>query len=154
DVEFIAQYLQLRDAAAHPAILAVATADALAHAAEAGSLSPARARVLTAALELWRTVQGLLRLTVEGGFTPEAASDGLKRGLARAAGAVDFAALEAMMLDRSAQVLRLFETLLKGVDHGGEEEGEEKGGGEKGSGAQKGGKEGREKGRRKAPRSK
>ena len=45
-----------------------------------------------------------------------------KLEMARAAGAVDFAALEAMMLDRSAKALGLFEVLIKGgVDHGGEE---------------------------------
>ena len=137
DVEFIAQYLQLRHAARHRDILSVNTADALRRAVKSGVL-PARAgNTLLAALTLWRAVQGLLRLTIEGEFDPGAAPAGLKQALARAAGAVDFVALEAMMLVRSAETLKLFDILIKGgVDHGGEEKGEKEG--QEESGAQGG----------------
>ncbi len=112
DVEFIAQYLQLRHASTHPSILATNTASALARAVDAGVLAPADGETLRQALRLWQTVQGLLRLTLEGDFDPAEAPAGVKQALARATEAVDFAALEANMIDRSARVLAIFEALI------------------------------------------
>ncbi len=125
DVEFIAQYLQLRHAAAHPDMLATNTAEALARAIKAKVLGTGPGRTLTDALRLWQVVQGLLRLTIEGVFEPDAAPPGLKAALARAAGAADFAALEAQIRQQSALVLDIFNTLIphqEGARHGSEEE--------------------------------
>jgi glutamate-ammonia-ligase adenylyltransferase len=94
DVEFIAQYLQLRHAHDHPEVLATNTAAAYRRLAAAGLLAPEVAAELTAALRLWHAVQGFLRLTVEGRFEAEGAPVSLRRALAEAAGAADFAALE------------------------------------------------------------
>ncbi|HEX7967551.1 MAG TPA: bifunctional [glutamine synthetase] adenylyltransferase/[glutamine synthetase]-adenylyl-L-tyrosine phosphorylase, partial [Stellaceae bacterium] len=90
DVEFIAQYLQLREAAVRPQVLHQNTAAALAALAEAGALMEAVAEDLLAALRLWRNVQGLIKLTVEEPFDEGAAAPALKALLARCAGAVDF----------------------------------------------------------------
>jgi glutamate-ammonia-ligase adenylyltransferase len=112
DIEFIAQYLQLRNASSHPSILATNTAVALQRCMAAGVLSEADGGDLLEALRLWQTVQGLLRLSLEGDFDPANAPAGLKQALARAAGVVDFAALEANMTARSARALQIFERLL------------------------------------------
>jgi glutamate-ammonia-ligase adenylyltransferase len=112
DVEFVAQYLQLRHAAAHPGMLATNTAQALAGAMAVGVLAQADGRCLEDALTLWQTVQGLLRLSLEGEFEAETAPIGLKAALAHAAGAVDFAALEATIRARALEVRQIFERLI------------------------------------------
>lgn len=112
DVEFIAQYLQLRHAADRPEILATNTRDALGRAAAAGVLGQDAAARLIAALDLWHAVQGMLRLTVGGVLDEAQAPPGLKLALAAAAGAVDFADLKARILTSADEVLDLFNTLL------------------------------------------
>ncbi len=64
EVEFIAQALQLRHAATHPQVLAATTRVALARLAAAGLLPRDEAAALVAADLLWRTVIGMVRLTV------------------------------------------------------------------------------------------
>ena len=97
DIEFIAQYLQLRHAADVPEILAGDTASALAVAGERGLIEAGTAADLIAATELWRNLQGILRLTLEGKFAEEGAAVALKRVIARACGAVDFETLKQTM---------------------------------------------------------
>jgi glutamate-ammonia-ligase adenylyltransferase len=97
DIEFIAQFLQLRDAAAKPGILDVNTIAALKKLAAAGSLAGDVETDLLNALTLWRDVQSLLKLTAEEPFDEDAATPSLKALLATGAGAVDFAALKAKM---------------------------------------------------------
>jgi len=75
-------------------------------------LAPDQGQCLQDALRLWQTVQGVIRLTYEGEFNPIEASAGLKTALARAAGEVDFTALEAKMRERSSEVLAIFNTLI------------------------------------------
>ena len=64
EVEFVAQVLQLIHAPAHPAWCSPTTRIALARLAEAGVLPDADAAVLIRAERLWRTVQGMLRITL------------------------------------------------------------------------------------------
>jgi glutamate-ammonia-ligase adenylyltransferase len=85
DIEFIAQYLQLLHAHANSAVLSANTATALRNLAEAGALAPEIADQLLSALSLWQRIQGYLRLTVEGAFSPAEASEALLSGLCRAA---------------------------------------------------------------------
>ena len=99
DIEFVAQYLQLRHGAAHPDILSVHTAAAIGNAARTGLLDADVAEELVAALRTWRRVQGFLRLTTDGVLDPAQASPSLVPGLARAVcpdgpPPVDFAALD------------------------------------------------------------
>ena len=98
DIEFIAQYLQLRHAHDHPGVLAANTTDALARLAEAELLDRGIADELIAAMRLWRNVQAVLRLTLESGFDEAAAPDGLRAALARSAGADDFDSLRGEVL--------------------------------------------------------
>ena len=92
DIEFIAQYLELKHAHARPEVLSANTADAVMRLANAGFLDPVAADQLTGALHLWRRVQGMLRLTIGTTFDEASAPRGLKAALARTVGAVDFAA--------------------------------------------------------------
>ncbi|HXR86673.1 MAG TPA: glutamine-synthetase adenylyltransferase, partial [Stellaceae bacterium] len=99
DIEFIVQFLQLRDAATKPKLLEVNTLAALKKLAAGGSLARDAADDLIAGLALWRDVQGLLKLTAEEPFDEAAATPALKALLAAGADAVDFAALKAKMQD-------------------------------------------------------
>lgn len=105
DIEFIAQFLQLKHAADAPEILAGDTVAALRVAGDRGFIDTETAADLVDAMLLWRNVQGILRLTVEGDFTEEGAAVALKRVVTRACGAVDFDTLKQTMqttADRSA----------------------------------------------------
>ena len=57
DIEFIAQYLQLRWAVDHPSILHTATAEVLAEASRLNLLSEADSELLLDALRLWSAIQ-------------------------------------------------------------------------------------------------
>jgi glutamate-ammonia-ligase adenylyltransferase len=113
DIEFIAQYLQLRHAADRPDILATPTLDALGKLRLAGFLEPRQADVLIEALTLWCSVQGLLRLTLEGRFAPDQASEGFKELLMRATGSMDFAELEARLARTAREVHAVFRALVE-----------------------------------------
>ena len=97
DIEFIAQFLQLRDAAAKPDVLEVNTRAALNRLMLAGSIAREGASALIEALALWRDVQSLLKLTAEEPFEETAASPALKALLAAGTGAANFAALKEKM---------------------------------------------------------
>ncbi len=114
EVEFIAQALQLRHAAERPQILATTTRIALARLSEAGILPAEEAAALIAADRLWRTVIGLIRLTI-GKSREEALPAPVAAALLRAAGPlleprpVDLPALRAQMRDMAATVRAIFE---------------------------------------------
>jgi len=112
DLEFIAQFLQLREAAAHPDVLDGNTAEVFRKLGEIGVLEEEDAKLLADATRIWRNVQGLLRLTVGTGFDPETAPEALKRRLARTGRAVDFATLERNLDAISQSVVRLFDRLI------------------------------------------
>ena len=109
DLEFISQYLQLREAAAHPEVLDANTAEVFRKLGEAGVLSEDEAKILADAARIWRNVQGLLRLTVGTRFDPETAPEALKTRLARTGRAVDFATLERNLEKLGEMVSAAFE---------------------------------------------
>ena len=87
EVEFIAQTLQLVHAAAHPEVLHPAIRDALAALRDFGLLAEADAALLIRADLVWRSVQGLLRITygrAPAGGLSEAAEAVLLRAAAAA----------------------------------------------------------------------
>ncbi|MFO0998551.1 MAG: bifunctional [glutamine synthetase] adenylyltransferase/[glutamine synthetase]-adenylyl-L-tyrosine phosphorylase [Alphaproteobacteria bacterium] len=118
DVEFIAQFLQLRHAATHQAVLAVNTTEAFDRLAREGLLVERTARDLAAAGLLWRQILALLRLTLEGPFEEQSAPQGVKSLLAKAAGVEDFAALKNTMNATARQVRRHFKALIVSVAEG------------------------------------
>ncbi|HEX3674691.1 MAG TPA: hypothetical protein VHU87_10490, partial [Rhizomicrobium sp.] len=76
--------------------------------AKAGALSPADAQTLLSTARIENALTQILRIAVEGTLVPESASPGLKSLLVRAAGAKDFAALEASLADAQARVRAIF----------------------------------------------
>src|SRR5215472_1321111 len=112
DIEFIAQYLQLRGAHQCPEVLRQNTGAALAALARAGVLETGAAEDLDQALTLWRNVQGLLKLTVEEPFDEAAAPPALRANLARGAGAIDFDRLKSDMSAAAEQVRARYSALV------------------------------------------
>jgi glutamate-ammonia-ligase adenylyltransferase len=112
DIEFIAQYLQLREGQRHPEALATGTGEALLRLKQAGVLSHDEQALLSRALHLWTVVQAVLRLTLDSAFNAETASEGLKILLLRSTGAVDFNALKHQMEETGRAVRTLFENLI------------------------------------------
>ncbi|QEX21521.1 glutamate-ammonia-ligase adenylyltransferase [Hypericibacter adhaerens] len=112
DIEFLAQYLELRHAAEHPDVISANTAAAIAALAKAGLLAAADAAALGEALTLWRRLQGFLRLTIGQEFDEAALPEGIKRALAAAAHLPDFASLKSQMAERAEAAALVHERLL------------------------------------------
>jgi [glutamine synthetase] adenylyltransferase / [glutamine synthetase]-adenylyl-L-tyrosine phosphorylase len=112
DIEFIAQYLQLREAARHPEVLHQNTRAALKALGAAAALAPEAADALVDALKLWRDLQGLLRLTAAEPFDAEAAAAALKALIAQGVGQSDFAALAAAVEDKAARVAACYDRII------------------------------------------
>lgn len=118
EVEFVAQALQLVQARRHPGVLATTTRQAIANLAGIGALAAEEAAELIAAERLWRTISGLLRLTV-GRWREEALPESVAAALLNAcrrldpeAGLVDLPALQAQMAGRADAVRAIFERRL------------------------------------------
>jgi glutamate-ammonia-ligase adenylyltransferase len=112
DIEFVAQYLQLRWAAKHPSILKLNTAAVLIEARELGLLDAKDAKDLLAALHLWTAIQQVLRMTVEGEFDQPSLPGRLGQALAKAAGCAGIAALQRAMDAQAKAAHAIYERLL------------------------------------------
>jgi glutamate-ammonia-ligase adenylyltransferase len=80
DIEFIAQYLQLREAAQRPSILSNNTIIALSQLQSHNVLPPAMADDLIRAHRLWLALQAFLRISVNERFDPAAMPMALRHG--------------------------------------------------------------------------
>jgi glutamate-ammonia-ligase adenylyltransferase len=114
DIDFIAQYLQLRHAPEMPEILEGGAAGAIGLAARRGVIPEDIARDLLAARRFWVTVQMMLRLTMAEHARDEDLPDGLRDKLCRAVGAVDFAGLKQQMERTVDKTAAAFERLIDG----------------------------------------
>jgi glutamate-ammonia-ligase adenylyltransferase len=112
DLEFIAQYLQLIHAHAHPDVLSPNTVAALVNLDRKGLLPPQAADNLLPAARLFGDLTQVLRLCLDGPFVPDKAADGLKALLVRAGEAPDFAHLAADLVARQAAVASLFNEIV------------------------------------------
>lgn len=112
DVEFLAQYLVLAHAHAHPEIVDTATARVLSTAEELGLLGKEDAHVLTRACRLYQNLTQVLRLAVDAHVVPADASPALRALLARAGEMPDFATLDADLTDTQGKVRAIFERIL------------------------------------------
>ncbi len=115
DVEFITQYLQLKHAAEHPAILSANTRAALRAIRDAGLVGAGTADLLIEALDTWNALQGMIRLTVEGDLYREwenGAPEDLRDTLARHCSAPDFAGLEAKVRSLSKGVHEIYNEMI------------------------------------------
>jgi glutamate-ammonia-ligase adenylyltransferase len=112
DLEFVVQYLVLREATRHPDIVHRHTEEALAALAREGLLPPSAHADFAKALSLFRAVAGLLTLLVDR--TPDAGlDDAVAATLVRCAGAVDSAALAADMTGAAAAVRGWYDRLIE-----------------------------------------
>jgi glutamate-ammonia-ligase adenylyltransferase len=113
EVEFVAQTLQLVHAAAMPGVCNPTTRVALRRLNQAGVLADADAAVLIRADHVWRTVQGLLRLTVgreARAELPETTQRCLIRGaIAAGLNVVDMAGLRLTLDALARDVRQVFE---------------------------------------------
>ena len=112
DLEFIAQYLQLRYAAAHPEVLDQNTVEAFRKLRDAGVLAAEHADVLIPATRLLHDLTQILRLCLEGRFEPATAPSGLKELLANAGDAPSFAELEERLRLTLLKVAGLFNQII------------------------------------------
>ena len=114
DIEFTAQYLQLREASAHPNVVASNTVTALINLQAIGALSPQDFETLTQAARLWASLQALLRQTIGNSRDPSDIPEGLKARLARVGGAENFEALEADLKLLAESVMEAYNRLVAG----------------------------------------
>jgi [glutamine synthetase] adenylyltransferase / [glutamine synthetase]-adenylyl-L-tyrosine phosphorylase len=112
DIEFIAQYVQLSNAADGPEILDTSTVRVLENAARLGALSPIDAEILRPAAGLYHDLTQTLRLCVDGPFDPKTAGPALLSLLARAADLPEFATLDAHLAECQVNVRRCFARII------------------------------------------
>lgn len=115
DIDFMAQYLQLKFAPSHKGILQANTIDVLHKARELEIVDETMANDLISAIELWNIIQGYLRLTVaaelqkeDGGELPHA----LKDDLVQATGEPSFDILCERMKNAAHLVVKHYKTLI------------------------------------------
>jgi [glutamine synthetase] adenylyltransferase / [glutamine synthetase]-adenylyl-L-tyrosine phosphorylase len=113
DLEFIVQYLVLREAASSPQLLCRATEQELQALGEAGLLPAQVQEELLGALALMRQVHALLTLLYDGLPEQEALSEADAATLARCAGAVDFARLDADITAAAGRVRGWYQRLIE-----------------------------------------
>jgi glutamate-ammonia-ligase adenylyltransferase len=125
ELEFLAQFLQLRFAPAHPSLLTTGTVETFLRAAADGMLEPDDGAALVDAARLYHRLQAVLRLSVRGDSDPRRGPTGLRHALVRAAyrdvittpaEQRDFAELERTLVAAQARVGRVFETFCPSVD--------------------------------------
>jgi [glutamine synthetase] adenylyltransferase / [glutamine synthetase]-adenylyl-L-tyrosine phosphorylase len=113
DLEFIVQYLMLREAAAAPQLSRRGTAEALDALGAAGVLPSAAVHELGEALALLRLVQALLTLFGDRSFAAGALLEADASALARCAGAVDFARLDTDITAAAGRIRGWYERLIE-----------------------------------------
>jgi glutamate-ammonia-ligase adenylyltransferase len=112
DLDFLAQFLVLAYASAHPGLLVKDTGSIFMAAREAGLLSPADATALGEALRLIGDVQLWQRFTVEEAFDPAAVPARVLRRIATAVGRPDVKVLRAEMDEVRGGVRAIFTRIL------------------------------------------
>ena len=115
DIEFIVQYLQLKNAHDNPNILATNTSDALKRLAKEKILTNIQIGKLNDALKLWQTIQGILRLTVQGFFRPKPEQEvpkALAQVMIDATGCSDIRELESRIVVSAKDVYEIYKNLI------------------------------------------
>lgn len=112
DVEFVAQFLQLRHAPETAEVLATGTIPALMRLAAAGFLDADTAEVLIPAMRLYQGLTQALRMASDGAFVPKEAPRGLVDLLARIGELPDFSHLEAHLVETEKAAHAAYEAIL------------------------------------------
>ncbi|MBU1212940.1 MAG: bifunctional [glutamine synthetase] adenylyltransferase/[glutamine synthetase]-adenylyl-L-tyrosine phosphorylase [Alphaproteobacteria bacterium] len=112
DLEFIVQYLQIVNAAAHPEVLDTNTLEALRRLRDAGLIEAAHAEALLGAGRLLNDLTQVMRVCSEGAFRPESAPLGMRQRLIRAADVPTFEALEELLATSTQAIARTFGEII------------------------------------------
>jgi len=112
ELEFIAQFLQIIHANRTPGILHSNTAEALVALRDHHLLEPGAATELLEAFQLFHRLTQVLRLCLEGLYSPEKALPGLNRSVMTAAGVPSIAAAEDLLRQHQAKVSGHFDRLV------------------------------------------
>ena len=113
DLEFIVQFLKLRDAADHPEILAVTTADSLAKIGEAGLIPTRFVERLTETINLYQAIVHVMRQTLnDSTFDEKTAPQPICALLAQIAGLPSFEMLKLHLTEAALDTRRIYETLI------------------------------------------
>jgi glutamate-ammonia-ligase adenylyltransferase len=112
DIEFIAQYLSLAFAHAHPNILDVSTRKAIDKAGAANLLSADHVATLIDAHRVYSDATHFMRLSVGDPFDPSKAAAGVKRRVAAATGFPDFEAFTAALDESRKRVREAYEAIV------------------------------------------
>ncbi len=113
DIDFIAQYLILKNAAEFPDIVAGDPVIALGQAHLLGLIDPAVGDKLIQAAQLWHRLQQVIRLIVAEKLVEERLGAPAKKHLAQIAGEPDFSALKALVMEQQAIVFSCFESIFE-----------------------------------------
>ncbi len=108
DIEFLAQYLMLRDGPARPEIFSATTPIALTRLRDAGVLDPGAAETLIAASALYQGLTQLMRLAIDDAFRPADATRGIVDLLRRVGDAPDLSSLEALLRETEKNTREVF----------------------------------------------
>src|ERR1700730_8116636 len=112
DIEFLAQYILLRDAHAEPGIVCPYALTVIERAAERGLLDKEAAHILGSAYHLFTDVMQIQRLTLDPGTNPREANEAVKRRLSKAGGQPTLSALESAIGELRTEVRKIFERIL------------------------------------------
>ena len=117
DIDFVAQYLALRHAAARPDLLDPHPAEMLRRMAEAGLIKPGDAESLRTTRTLLSDVQSLLRLTLDGdeaAFDETSAPEGQRRLIAATEDAANLGDLKTRIAAEAAAARAIYERVVEG----------------------------------------
>ena len=112
DIEFVAQFLTLAFAHAHPEILDVSTRATIEKARAAGLVSAGEAETLVDAHRLYTDAIQFQRLAVAGSFDPARVAAGVKRRIAAALGFPDFETFAAALEESRKRVRAVYAAVL------------------------------------------
>ncbi len=112
DLEFICQYLQLRDGHRHKSILETNTEESFRAMQKAGNINEATSATLIEAAIIYNTLIQLIRLCIEQGFDPETASEGLKSLLAESLSLPSFSSLTETIKIKQNEINELYGRII------------------------------------------
>ena len=112
DVDFVAQYLQLRYGADEPDLVAPATGATLAAVVQRAILPKAEGDVLVRAHAMYENLLQIMRLTIEAGASPPSAPAAVGRRLAAAVDLPDMARLARELRATQAAVRSVFDAVV------------------------------------------
>lgn len=112
DIEFVAQFLQLKHARSMPRVLNTNTHGAIERLKSSSCVDAGAADTLIAACRLEQALTQVLRIAVDGVLDGARATQGLKSLLTRAGEASGFAELEEKLLHAQSQARAVFERIL------------------------------------------